>query len=131
MMRSTPVHSRALALLGASGLCALLAGCSSLQARSPDDYRQATRTMLESKQSDFKSCYEDVIKKTPDAQGSVVVQFTVEEKTGKIVNAASLPSSTAPGPLRACVVKGLSAMQLDPPDQHPGVATMTFDFGRG
>jgi hypothetical protein len=131
MMRSIAFHLPALALFGASGLCALSSGCSSLQTRSPDDYRRATRTMLESKESDFKSCYEDVIKKTPDAQGSVVVQFTVEEKTGKIVNAASLPSSTAPGPLRACVVKGLSAMQLDPPDRHQGVGMMTFDFDRG
>ena len=131
MMRSTLV-SRALEFLAASGLCALMASCSaSFYARSPDDYRKATRTLLESKESDFKSCYENVIKQTPDAQGSVVVQFTVEQKTGKILNAASLPSSTAPGPLRACVVNGLSAMKLDPPDQRQGVATMTFDFGRG
>jgi hypothetical protein len=103
----------------------------SYYARSPDDYRKATRALLESKQSDFKQCYASVIAKTPDAQGSVTVAFTVEEKTGKILTPASLPTSTAPEPLQACVVNGLNGLTLDPPDQRTGAATMTFDFGRG
>lgn len=110
----------------------LLSACSfDYHARSPEDYRLATRTLLESKQSDFTSCYEGVIKATPDAKGTVAVSFEVEEKTGKIVTPKSLPESTAPEPLQACVVNGLNGLALDPPDQRKGIATMTFDFNRG
>jgi hypothetical protein len=125
--------TRPLSALGALGaLLATVSGCSvSYNVRSPEDYRQATRALLESKESDFKQCYANVIAKTPDAQGSVTVQFTVEEKTGKILTPASLPTSTAPEPLQACVVNGLNGLKLDPPDQRTGAATMTFDFARG
>jgi hypothetical protein len=109
-----------------------LGACSaSFYARSPDDYRQATRALLESKESSFKQCYEGVLSGTPDAGGTVAVSFVVEEKTGKILTPSSLPESTAPEPLRECVVKGLDGLALDPPDQRKGVATMTFDFARG
>ena len=119
-----------------SSLWLLLAGslsaCSmSYFARSPEDYKLATRALLESKQSDFRQCYEGVIASSPDAAGTVAVSFVLEEKTGKIVNVSSLPESTAPEPLRECVVKGLDGLALDPPDQRKGVATMTFDFARG
>lgn len=111
--------------------CAL-SGCSfSYHARSPEDYKQATRALLESRESTFKQCYEGVIASTPDAHGTVAVQFTLEEKTGKIVSPAALPESTAPEPLRQCVVEGLNGLALDPPDQRKGIATMTFDFARG
>jgi hypothetical protein len=109
-----------------------LAGCSgSFYARSPDDYRTATRALLETRESSFKQCYEGVLASTPDAAGTVAVSFVVEEKTGKITSPASLPESTAPEPLRECVVKGLDGLALDPPDQRKGVATMTFEFARG
>ncbi len=55
----------------------------------------------------------------------------VEEKTGKILTPSSLPESTAPEPLRECVVRGLDGLALDPPDQRKGMATVTFDFARG
>jgi len=115
-----------------AALVQTLGACSaSFYARSPDDYRQATRALLESKQSSFTQCYEGVLTSTPDASGSVAVSFVVEEKTGKILTPQSLPESTAPEPLRECVVKGLDGLALDPPDQRKGVATMTFDFARG
>jgi hypothetical protein len=121
--------------IGAAALIALglaLSGCSgSFYARSPDDYRTATRTLLESKESSFKQCYEGVLSSAPDASGTVAISFVVEEKTGKILTPASLPESTAPEPLRECVVKGLEGLALDPPDQRKGMATMTFDFARG
>ena len=109
-----------------------LTGCSgSFYARSPDDYRTATRALLESKGSNFQQCYQGVLSSTPDAGGTVAVSFVVEEKTGKIITPSSLPESTAPEPLRECVVKGLDGLVLDPPDQRKGLATMTFDFARG
>jgi hypothetical protein len=109
-----------------------LGACSfEYHARSPEDYRAATRALLESKQSDFTNCYAGVIKATPDAKGTVAVSFVVEEKTGKIVTPKSLPESTAPDALQQCVVNGLNGLALQPPDQRKGVATMTFDFSRG
>jgi hypothetical protein len=72
-----------------------------------------------------------VLATTPDAAGTVAVQFVVEEKTGKILTPSSLPESTAPEPLQQCVVNGLNGLALDPPDQRKGMATMTFDFARG
>lgn len=120
----------------ASSLWLLVAGslsaCSmSYFARSPEDYKLATRALLESRQSDFKQCYEGVIAATPDAAGTVAVKFVLEEKTGKIMDISSLPESTAPEPLQQCVVNGLNGLALDPPDQRRGMATMTFDFARG
>jgi hypothetical protein len=121
-----------LRIVAAATLVAGLGACSfEYHARSPEDYRAATRALLESKQSDFTSCYAGVIKATPEAKGSVAVSFEVEEKTGKIVTPKSLPESTAPQPLQECVVNGLNGLALDPPDQRKGVATMTFDFDRG
>ena len=109
-----------------------LGACSfEYHARSPEDYRAATRALLESKQSDFTNCYAGVIQATPDAKGTVAVSFVLEEKTGKIITPKSLPESTAPEPLQQCVVNGLNGLALQPPDQRKGVATMTFDFDRG
>lgn len=118
--------------LGLAAAALSLTACSaSFYARSPDDYRTATRALLESNESSFKQCYQGVLATTPDAAGTVTVTFVLEEKTGKILTPASLPESTAPEPLRECVVQGLSGLALDPPDQRKGVATMTFDFARG
>ena len=61
MKRSVHVPIRRLAMLS-------LAGCSgSFYARSPDDYRTATRALLESKESSFQQCYQDVLtaRRTP------------------------------------------------------------------
>lgn len=130
MIRMTAKTLLSVAVI-AAGAPALVACSGSFYARSPDDYRQATRALLESRESSFRQCYEGVLSATPDATGTVAVSFVVEEKTGKILTPSSLPESTAPEPLRECVVKGLDGLALDPPDQRKGVATMTFDFARG
>lgn len=125
-------HRWSWSCLGLGALVFALGGCSaSFYARSADDYKAATRALLESRQSSFSSCYEGILKGTPDAAGTVAVSFVVEEKTGKIITPAALPESTAPAPLQQCVVQGLDGLALDPPDQRKGVATMTFDFARG
>ena len=118
-------------VLLASALLAL-SGCSvSFHARNAEDYRQATRALLETKQDSFKQCYDGVIKADPNAAGTVAVHFTVEEKTGKILSPTALPESSAPEPLRACVIQSLEGLALDPPDKRKGDATMVFEFARG
>jgi hypothetical protein len=110
----------------------VLSGCSgSFYARGPEDYKQATRALLEARQDQFKACYEGVIKDDPNAAGTVAVHFIVEEKTGKITTPTALPESSAPEPLRACVVQSIDGLALDPPDQRKGDATMVFEFARG
>jgi hypothetical protein len=129
--RPTPTAHR-LSLGSLMACMAMLSACSvSYHARNAEDYRQATRALLESRETEFKQCYAGVLASTPDASGSVAVQFVLEEKTGKIVTATSLPESTAPQPLQECVLNALNGLALDPPDQRKGVATMTFDFARG
>jgi len=126
------VHRVARRALWAAVATTVLGACSfEYHARSPEDYRAATRALLESNQSDFTNCYAGVIQATPDAKGTVAVSFVLEEKTGKIITPKSLPESTAPEPLQQCVVNGLNGLALQPPDQRKGVATMTFDFNRG
>lgn len=135
--RANAANGRALGLrqvaMAALALSATaLSACSfEYHARSPEDYRAATRALLESRASSFQSCYKGLLAQSPDASGSVTVQFVVEEKTGKISAAKSLPESTAPEPLQQCVVQGLDGLALQPPDQRKGLATMTFEFGRG
>jgi hypothetical protein len=109
-----------------------LGGCSgSFHARGPEDYKQATRALLETRQAEFQACYDNVIKADPNAAGTVSVHFLVEEKTGKITSPKALPESSAPAPLQDCVIKGLDGLALDPPDQRKGDATMVFEFARG
>ena len=83
-------------IITAVGLLLPLAGCSvSYHARSAEDYRKDTRALLEARSQGFLECYQGVLSSTPDAAGTVSVQFVVEPETGKITNPTSLPDSTA------------------------------------
>ena len=64
-------------------LLALAAGCS-FHARSPDEYRDATQALLDTKSADIKTCYDDALKGKSDLAGTVTVHFTVEAETGKV-----------------------------------------------
>ena len=98
-------------------------------ARSPDQYRDDTSNLLASKSPELNSCFDNARKTTPGASGKVTVRFSVEKKTGKIVNAAADPSrTTAPQPLIDCVIASLNGLVLSPPDQRNGDATFEYDF---
>jgi len=115
--------SIALALLVATS-----AGCQ-FYARSTDDYRNDTRTVLETQNPSIQSCYDTALAANPAQSGKVVVTFTVEKKTGNIMNVAADPNqSTAPDNLQNCVVKALEGLKLDPPDQREGQATFEWVF---
>ena len=111
----------------AVGAALLLAGCS-FYARSADDYRKVTREVLETKNGDIKGCYDAALHKDPKLSGTVVVKFTVQSKTGKIINAKVDPASSAPAGLGECVVKSLDGLAIDPPDKRDGDATFKWDF---
>lgn len=111
-------------------MLAIVAGCS-FHARSPDDYRQATRALLDERSGGVEGCYRRALTADQNAQGTVVVRFEVEAKTGNIVNAKVVDEkTTAKQELRTCVIDALDGLTLDPPDQRTGEATFEWEFGR-
>lgn len=110
------------------GLLACVAGCS-FAARSPDMYRDDTAALLESRNAQIKTCYDQALQTNKDLQGRVSVKFLVENKTGQIKNVAADPAgTTAPEPLTRCVVDSLQGLVLDPGDQRDGDATFVYEF---
>ena len=110
-----------LTLLGAT------AGCSFI-ARGEDQYRTDTRTLLETRNAQIKSCYDQQLASSPNASGNVIVEFTVEKKTGTLSNIHATEASTAPAPVQDCVVQALEGLQLTPEDRRDGQATFTYTF---
>lgn len=102
-------------------------GCSFI-ARSPEDYKQVTRELVETRNGSIKDCYDVALQTNETVSGSVVVNFVVEKKTGKILNPTVDPSSTAPAELTQCVVSAIDGLQLDPADAREGQATFTWNL---
>jgi len=113
-----------------TSLALIIGGCS-FYARSPDQYRDDTSTLLTTKGAELNTCYDNIAKTEPTAAGKVTVLFTVEKKTGKIMNVAADPArTTAPQSLVACVTTAINGLVLNPPDQRDGKATFEYDFAR-
>jgi len=109
---------------------ALVSGCS-FYARSPDQYRDDTSNLLNTKTAELNTCYDNVVKTEPAAAGKVTVTFTVEPKTGTITKVAADPArTTAPQSLVTCVVTAINGLALSPADQRNGLATFEYDFAR-
>ena len=114
--------------LGLVALFASVTGCQ-FYARSPEDYRDATQKLLDTKAADIKACYDGALKGKQDLQGRVSVQFTVEAETGKIKDVKVDPAgTTAPETLSTCVTTAISGLALTPPDKRDGIATWVYDF---
>jgi hypothetical protein len=114
------------ALLAAT-LCAA-SGCQ-FHARAADDYRKATRELLETRSGDIQSCYDAALKGDAKVSGLVVVKFKVEAETGKIVGTKVVAEqTTAPAALSQCVVEAIDELVLDPPDAREGDATFQWSF---
>jgi hypothetical protein len=96
-------------------------------ARGPDDYRQVTRSLVDKKKGDIEECF-------GGQKGKVVVNFTVEKKTGKIINAViDEKASTAPADVGTCIVgkiDGLALADPDMPDMRDGAATFTWVYDK-
>ena len=109
-------------------LSSLSWGCS-FHARSAEDYQKETTALLASKSDELKACYDEVLTQKKKAAGTVVVDFTVEAKTGKILDPkVDKEKSTAPKRLQKCVLSAMEGLALDPPDQRTGVASFTYEF---
>jgi outer membrane lipopolysaccharide assembly protein LptE/RlpB len=107
-----------------------LSGCQ-FNARSAEDYSKETKKLLSKKNDELKSCYDALLKKEKKAEGLVVVNFTVEAKTGAIKDATiDEQKSTAKNAkeLGECVLKALDGLALDPPDARTGQASFSYEF---
>ena len=107
---------------------AAVSGCS-FYARGVDDYRADTRSVIETQNKAIKDCYDVELATDASSGGTVVVNFIVEKKTGKIMNVSVDEGQTkASSALSQCVVNAIDGLQLDPPDQREGQATFSWTF---
>lgn len=106
-------------------------GCT-FYARDPDAYQEVTRELVETKDGDIKDCYDVALETNETVKGTVVVNFTVEKKTGKIMNPmVDTAKSDAPPELGQCVVRAVDGLVLDPPDAREGQASFVWNFEAG
>jgi hypothetical protein len=115
-----------LVILSTTALVGTLA-CS-FHARSPEQYRDDTRALLETRGPQIESCYRDALEATNETTGSVIVNFKVQHKSGLLTEVRIDEKSTAAEPLRECVVKALDGLTLSPPDARDGVAVFRYEF---
>ncbi len=92
-------------------------------ARGPEDYRTVTRKLVDTHRGDIESCF-------AGADGKVVVDFTVEKKSGKITNPkVDSGKSTASADVGECIAKSITGLTLEQPDMRDGAARFTWTFG--
>lgn len=109
----------------------LAAVCACATTRSPARYREDTHTLLYKRSSQLETCYAKALATNPNASGTIVVQFSVEARTGNIVKpTVDMQHSTAPQPLAFCVLDAVDGLTLAPPDSREGRATFVYAFGR-
>lgn len=118
------VHRSAVVLVALLGLPA----CS-LTARSPEQYRDDTRALLELKTPEIEQCYTTALRAFPSSEGVVTVRVLVENDTGKLTQArVDEARTTAPPGLGECVVRALDGLVLVPPDSRDADATLLWEF---
>jgi hypothetical protein len=107
-------------------------GCSaSIKARSADQYRDDTKSLLSDNSSKFDACYAKALKQDPQAAGTVGVSFEVAADSGAVENAKALSESTAPESLQKCVTSAMEGLQLAPGDERTGQGKLWFEFKAG
>ena len=113
------------------GLFALLGStaCSYL-VRDAETYRNDTQALLETRSGAIKTCYDEVLKSDPTAQGRLTVRFMIQMDTGQVMDLQLDPAgTTAPDALSQCVLTALGGLTLDPPDNgNDGLATFSYEF---
>jgi hypothetical protein len=115
-----------LAMFAIVAIASAWSGCA---VRSPEMYRDDTRKLLIAKRSVLEACYDAELQTHTDATGKVIVHFTVESSTGRVLNPKiddllSTPNRT----LRGCVLDAMRDLVLSPPDDRNGDATFTWEF---
>ncbi len=107
---------------------AVVPGCTCI-ARDAETYKNDTRSLIETRNKAIKDCYDVALTTDGKVAGEVIVTFTVEKKTGKIMNTQVDSARTkAPEALSKCIVEAIDGLTLDPVDQRDGQATFTWKF---
>ncbi len=122
--------TRSIVLL--TSLVLLGSSACSFVARDAEGYRNDTRALLETRSAEIKECYDVILQTNESVAGDVVVNFTVEKKTGKVMNPAiDTAKTTAPAEIGKCIVDAIDGLQLDPADQREGQASFSWTFKVG
>lgn len=125
---ASTTRGRVTRLLALAAFASATVACQ-FYARSPEDYAKETEELVSTKKPQIKKCYDKVLKKDKKASGTVAVDFTVEKKTGKIVDPKVNKKKTdAPKSLQRCVLDAMDGLALDPPDQRDGMASFEYHF---
>ena len=108
---------------------AALSGCSGT-VRTPETYRDDTGKVLATRNAVIQQCYDAVVKASPDAKGTVTVNFEVSEDTGAIGNVTvNKEKTTAPDAVSDCVTKNIADLKIDPPvDSKKGLGMWSYEF---
>jgi hypothetical protein len=104
-------------------------GACSFAARSPEMYRDDTGKALATKSDEIRACYDNVLKASPGAGGTVTVKFDVETEQGKIQHVTvDKTKTTAPEPVSECVTRSIEGLTLAPPDARKGEGMWVYEF---
>ena len=137
---------KSIKLLAVSSALVALTACSSAS-RTPAQYAEDTKKAFAEHQAELQACYDEVVKTTPDAKGTVTVKFfwsdsssekdarfptkqvsiriNVEDKGEVNVVAAE---TTAPEQLQKCVTDSVVKARLGPAGKGIGDGKWTFTF---
>lgn len=122
------MRARVLAAAVPLAMLVSTAGCRFIK-RDEARYRDDTTKLLETNNVKLKDCYDGVLRTEKDASGSVVVKFKLKDESGEIFDVSvDDTKSSAPPPVRECVVQSITGLKLDPPDAVEGHATYTYEF---
>lgn len=103
-------------------------GCSFL-ARDTPTYEADTSALLDTRSDELQACYDKQLGFNPQLAGKLTVTFTVEKKTGKLIQLAWDKNQTSVSEgLATCVIAALDGLTLEPVDQRDGVATFVYTF---
>ncbi len=103
---------------------ALALATSACIARGPDDYRVVTRSLVDTQKAAIEDCF-------GGQKGKVVINFTVEKKTGKIMNpVVDEKASTASAEAGTCVATKIDGLAIEQPDMRDGAATFTWKYDK-
>lgn len=101
----------------------------SFVARDTPTYETDTSKLLDTRADALQACYDKQLGFNPQLAGKLTVTFTVEKKTGKLIQLAyDKNQTTVSEGLATCVVAALEGLKLDPVDQRDGVATFVYTF---
>jgi hypothetical protein len=118
---NTQAASRTFRALACVALALTTSACI---ARGPDDYRAVTRSLVDTKKADIEDCF-------GGQKGKVVINFTVEKKTGKIMNpVVDEKASTASAEVGTCVATKIDGLGIEQPDMRDGAATFTWNYDK-